>query len=286
MLKLIIALFLLSALSWSVAGQDIHEAAGKNDFTRIQAILDKSPEKLNALDSGGYTPLHWAGIRASWQAFEVLLAAGARVDIIGADGGTVLHWTCHHDNAAMVQRLVDAGADIHHANQWGRTPLHVAARRNQQQVASLLIGLGADVQARTREGWTPLHVANKSGHERMIALLLAKGADRAAKDEQGKLAADYFFSRPAEIAPPAEGYAQYAGSFQLTPRFCVNVWLKDGRLYLADYASDELYPTGRDSFFCRHEPWKVVFHRDAQGQVSELELHFLRRSYRGGKVTP
>ena len=165
----------------------------------------------------------------------------------------------------------------------GRTPLHVAARRGARQVAELLLVQGADPNVGTNEGWASLHVAYRAGQPALVELLLAAGADPQRKDGEGKLPADHAFERPAAISlEPAELY-QYQGLFDVDDDFHFKVWVEDGKLLLQDFGSDELYPTGPDSFYCRSEPWSVSFLRDDDGRVEKIEVHFLRRAVSGAK---
>jgi hypothetical protein len=230
---------------------------------------------------GGYTPLHWAGIRAQWSAFVALLEAGADPNAVGDDGGTPLHWACHHDRPDMVAKLLDAGAllDVH--NQWGRTPLHVAARRGCLKVAALLLERGAEVGACTDEGWTSLHVAYRADHPAVVELLLAHGADPEALDDHGKRPSQHVTQRPAAVEMAPERLRTYVGEYDLGGGFHFEVWLEDDRLWLRDYASDQLYPVGPDSFHCRQEPWNVRFLRDRSGEVRAIEVDFLRRTVSG-----
>jgi len=101
---LILALLCLAANLWATP---LHEAAKAGRVSAVKRLLAEDPSLLTAPDEDGYTPLHWAAIRAHWSTLQTLLAAGAAVDAVGVDGGTPLHWACHHDNAPMVQLLLD-----------------------------------------------------------------------------------------------------------------------------------------------------------------------------------
>ncbi len=97
-------------LGHALAAAEIHEAAKMGKPEVLRAILAKDRSQLNARDHLGYTPLHWALIRAQWAAADFLLDQGADVRILGDDGGTMLHCAANHDAPAMIERLVAAGA--------------------------------------------------------------------------------------------------------------------------------------------------------------------------------
>jgi formate-dependent nitrite reductase cytochrome c552 subunit len=229
----------------------------------------------------GYTALHWAGIRGHWRIFAELVAAGAPVNAIGSDGGTPLHWTCHHDQPDAVRLLLDAGADVDIQNQWGRTPLHVAARRGCLEVAELLLDAGADPNATTNEGWTPMHVAARSGQESMLDLLETRGADPTRNDSDGLSACRSWKRRPSPVPIGTSQLLEYQGIYDLGGGMTMKVWLEGDRLRLREFAPDDLIPVGIDEFSCLQEPWQVRFLRNVNGDITSIEVDFLRRTVRG-----
>jgi len=266
------------------AGDDLFAAAKRGDLFSVRHYLKKDPGSVEASDASGYTALHWAGIRGKWEVFEELIAAGAPVGTVGRDGGTPLHWACHHDRPDMVRLLLDGGADLTVANQWGRRPLHVAARRGCDLVASLLLARGADPNAPTREGWTPLHVAYMAGQPRLVRLLLGAGAAADRVSDDGRTPEECVLERPKAVTLEPSELEAYVGRYALGPEASVRVWRERGRLYLIEFAPDELYPIGSDLFFCRQEPWQVRFVRGEHGRVDAIELRFLRRIVTGQRL--
>jgi hypothetical protein len=264
-------------------GHEFVAAAKRGDENAVRKSLVEDPDLVRATDALGMTALDWAATREHWHIFRQLLANGAPVGNIGADGGTVLHRVCHYDRPDMVQLVLDAGADISVQNQWGRTPLHVAARRGCGEVAALLLARGADPNAATREGWTSLHVAYRAGQPDLVALLLSAGADPEKSDAVGRRPEEYAFRRPEPLPIDPPMLYEYQGLYDVSEDFHFKVWVEDERLMLEDFGSDELYPTGPDSFYCRSEPWSVAFGRGEDGTVNEIEVHFLRRAVRGRK---
>jgi hypothetical protein len=160
----------------------------------------------------------------------------------------------------------------------------VTARRGCAGAAGLLIERGADLNAVTREGWTPLHVAYKSGQPAMVSLLIEAGADTLRRDENGRAPKDVKRIRPAETAVDPGALEEYIGIYETGPGLSFKIWREGDRLRIREFAPDELYATGRDEFFCRQEPWRVVFERDEAGSVSAVEVDFIRRKVRGEKT--
>jgi hypothetical protein len=115
----------------------------------------------------------------------------------------------------------------------------------------------------------------------MVDLLVKRGADPGLEDNEGLTPAEHASQRPPAVELDEVALDEYAGHYTLGPDVVVRVWKEESRLRIREFAPDELYPIGRDTFFCRHEPWKVEFLRDDSGDVSRIRLHFLRRTVEG-----
>jgi len=262
---------------------DLVDAAKRGDGHAVHRLIEADVD-LDTRGPMGYTALHWAGIRGNWRIFAELVAAGAPVNAIGSDGGTPLHWTCHHDRPDAVRLLLDAGADVGIQNRWGRTPLHVAARRGCLRVAELLLDAGADPNSTTSEGWTPMHVAARSGHESMLDLLETRGADPTRADSDGLTPCRSWKRRPRPVPAEISQLAEYQGIYDLGRGFTMKVWREGDGLRLREFAPDDLIPIGIDEFSCRQEPWHVRFLRNKNGNITTIEVDFLRRTIRGNKI--
>lgn len=263
---------------------DLVDAAKRGDAHAVHRLLADRPESVSDTDPASYTALHWAGIRGHWRIFRELLEAGAPVDAVGADGGTPLHWACHHDRPDMVALLLDRGAPLEAHDRWGRTALHVAARRGCREVAALLLARGAEPDPLTLEGWTPLHVASRSGHDALIELLEARGADPRRSDGDGLTPAEVYRARPPAVGVDTSRLDAFTGLYDLGDGTTVKVWLEGDRLGIRELAGDRLLPIGRDRFACLQEPWIVEFTRGADGEVTAVDLHDLRRTVRAARV--
>lgn len=123
--------------------QDILEAVRRFDLPMVKSLLDSRPGLVNAKDSAGYTPLHWAAV----------------------DG-------C----GDVVLLLISRGADVNAKNNAGFTPLHNAARSGHEKVIKSLISRGANINARSMNGITPLKLAVDAGHEEVAEFLRSCGA--------------------------------------------------------------------------------------------------------------
>ena len=100
-----------------------------------------------------------------------LIAAGVDVgehdrrrEIAGSNGRRPLNWAALTNNTDMIELLLEAGAGINLTNyRSGWTPLHHAAETGSLEAAVLLLERGADASLVSADGYTPLDVANRQG---------------------------------------------------------------------------------------------------------------------------
>ena len=196
---------------------DLFAAAAIGDAQRVTALLRDNPALVHECTYDGKTALHFC---RSTEVAEVLLTAGAPIDVPDDSGQTALQWisatgrykavcryliahgagadatdifwACSYGDIPAVLRFLEidgslvsarrpAGAGTHVS--WiGRTPLHEAAMRGETAVGRLLIDRGADVNATVGGNITPLHLAAVGGHRETAELLVAASADPNARD--------------------------------------------------------------------------------------------------------
>jgi hypothetical protein len=259
---------------------DIHEAAKRGDLERIKSF-DKS--LLGSTDELGYTPLHWALIRARWETARYILDQGVNINIQGTEGGSPLHCAANHDNTEIIRLLVNKGANLEAKNAWGNTPLSLAAERGCKDAVAAFIALGADINTTSNESWTPLHYACQGEHKDVEKALIDAGASDTIKDQSGKIPSDYELNRPLPIAAEAGRFDEYVGDYNIGGGF-LTVSLIEGKLAFEDFAVDEIYPIGRDIFYHSCEPWKIRFYRNMHGVVDRIAVEVQRGTLVGKKV--
>lgn len=72
------------------------------------------PEHINMVDSAGDTPLSLAAQQNQLTVVELLVEAGANIEIRGSEGRTACNWAAKLRHPAVVQYLVSRGADFEH----------------------------------------------------------------------------------------------------------------------------------------------------------------------------
>jgi ankyrin repeat protein len=192
---------------------DIIAAIRAGDIPRVGQLLEDDPGLANARSDAGEPALLLAIYHRQREAADLLVGAGAEIDVFTAaaggyldhlrdaveggsasvnafsqDGWTPLHLAAFFGQTAAAMYLLTRRADVTAVsrNETGNTPLHAAVAARQTALAELLLGHGADVNASSGGGWRPLHLAADNGDLQSIGLLLSKGAGVNPLSSDGK----------------------------------------------------------------------------------------------------
>lgn len=160
----------------------IHDACRADDARAVQSLIDDAGEGasalLNAVNGLGDTPLIITAKGGFADLTQLLLKAGADVNIPDNQGSTPLLMACGYGRVDVVNALLAAGADPNIARDDGTTPLILAARDGRLDFAEALIARGANVEAiYARSGVTALWHAVSKRHTDLVKLLLQKDAN-------------------------------------------------------------------------------------------------------------
>jgi len=196
----------------SVSGSNdlrLVEAVKHGDAQAVSALLTEAD--VNAREPDGATALLWAVQWDDLETADLLIRAGAHVDVANDYGVTPLWMAATNGSAAMIEKLLNAGADPNSALPNGETVVMTAARTGRVDavtallsrgarvdgaedvkgqtalmwalserhldVAEALIASGADVQARSTSGFSPILFAARQGDLDAVKMLLDRGAD-------------------------------------------------------------------------------------------------------------
>ena len=149
------------------------------DVERVRELLAEYPELYDATAAWGETALGAAAHSGRREIAEVLLAAGAPLDLCAA---------------AMLGRIEEVAtmldldpAQARATGAHGIPVLSHATLGGQREVAELLVARGADPNAGAG-GSPPLHGAVRASDAGLVRWLLERGADAGALDYEGKTA--------------------------------------------------------------------------------------------------
>jgi ankyrin repeat protein len=180
MKKIAAALFFfvaISALAVAAQTQDVFDLLRKGDVPAVKAMVEKSPQLVEARDRNGMTLLHYAAYGRSADLIDFLIDKGAKTEAADAEADTPLHVAAMSDRGEAVAALLARGAAVEARDDYRRTALILCAReRGQAATGRILIEAGADVNAVDKFGDSALSLAAWRGKVEFVDLLLEKGA--------------------------------------------------------------------------------------------------------------
>ena len=148
-------------------------------MTTLARRLIASGADVNAIDSVGFTALHWAAETGNVEMLPVLLA-DVSIDkdkvtapnLGGISGLTALHVASAKSHEHFGGLLVDADASVNLGDSYGRTILHYVIARKQYRLLDKVIGReDIDLTVTDTRGYTPLHFAILFGNHRAVQIL-------------------------------------------------------------------------------------------------------------------
>ena len=193
-MKAAIAIGLLLALSSTgfaaVAGNaPLVDAARAANWNVVRTLIAQGArgEVVNAADSDGSRPLHWAVRADELQVVDLLLRAGADAKAENRLGVTPLYLAAQNGNAAIIRRLLDAGANANQVDRMtGETLLMVATKTGAADAVQTLLKAGADPNATEPQlQLTALMMASEAGHTEVVRSLLDHEADVRVRTRAG-----------------------------------------------------------------------------------------------------
>jgi ankyrin repeat protein len=164
------------------------EVVKTGQVAQVRTLLQQQVD-VNKPAPDGTTALHWAVQRDDIETATLLLAHGARPNVVNDYGVTPLGLACTNASAAMVKALLRSGADPNAVLQSGARPLMTASRTGNPEVVAALLEAHADLNAKEDgRGQTALMWAAAEGHVPVVRMLLEHGADVHAKSRSGSTA--------------------------------------------------------------------------------------------------
>ena len=151
----------------------------------------------------GYGIRSWRGCTSRREIAEILLGAGADVNMVNHTRDTALLMATKYDMAEVhddvdmkdlngyISLLLKAGASVHIAGFGGETPLMNVCRSNTvggEHIIAMLLDAGADVHGANDCGFTTLMLAVQHGSQSIVRTVLASGARVDDMNSYGKSA--------------------------------------------------------------------------------------------------
>jgi len=116
-----------------------------SDVDRLDSLLEKFPDLVNDLSTGGAQPLHMCGMSQNNQdSVATLVQHGADIEALDTYGFTPLLRMASNNLARGATRLLEAGADPLYRGGAGISPLDCALQSNAKDVARVLKFWGSE----------------------------------------------------------------------------------------------------------------------------------------------
>ena len=142
---------------------------------------------VNHRDSDNKTALHWAMDQNHTGVVQLLIDAGAEIDLKSGDGRFLVHLASLLGALDVVKLLVRVGAGVCVTDNGGSTCLILASYSGHIETVRYLVGLPeVDVNHRDSDDYTALHCAMEEKHTDVVQLLIDAGADIETKDNDGR----------------------------------------------------------------------------------------------------
>jgi ankyrin repeat protein len=104
------------------------------DVPRVKALINKGAQ----VNKEGWTPLHYAAVKARAEVAKFLLEKGALPNELTPDGDTALILAVRADSVETVQVLINGGADPSRSNLKAQDAIDVARSRGKEELAKAL----------------------------------------------------------------------------------------------------------------------------------------------------
>ena len=165
---------------------------GEPVIEKIVAALIAHGADVNYAGSG-MSPLHWAALHGRTEIAKLLIAKGAKIDMVNVNGATPLHVAATYGSLDVVKVLLACGADVNvrQKDDYGyATALQSAIVGDSSlekftAIVKLLLEHDADPNIPTKGGYSPLGTAAFRGRIDMVKLLIAHGAKINSRDKDG-----------------------------------------------------------------------------------------------------
>jgi len=157
---------------------DMFEAASVGDTGRVMELVHEDHSSLNSYPPFGFFPLGLATFFGHKDTVEVLIAAGADVNLQSRESMKVssLHSAVAAGRLDIAQILLAHGANPNSKAAQDFRPIHEAAARGTLEFVQLLLDAGAEINARAVDGKTPLAFAMEHKKDAIASFLKARGA--------------------------------------------------------------------------------------------------------------
>lgn len=163
--------------------------AADDGFCQILDVLIRKGVNVNTQDITSKTPLMKAVRNNKTDAVLRLLRAQGDLNITDRNSDMALHYAARNGCRDIIDILLSGGSLIDVQNYWGRSPLMEAVCYNHKESVVRLIDANCDLNRREfKTGDTALHIAIKRNYVCVVQVLLEAGTRHDIYNHQGETA--------------------------------------------------------------------------------------------------
>jgi len=150
--------------------REFSDAVVFGDLERVKEMVKDNSEIVNIQDQYGFSALHNVMSEEQFEIVAFLIEHDADVNIRNEYGISPLHLAAYPRNAEL---LLNAGAVIDIIDHQGNTPLHIAASETDDaiELVEYLISRNAPKNSKNKAGKTPLENAISAGNQEISKAL-------------------------------------------------------------------------------------------------------------------
>ena len=163
----------------------LHIAAQENHPEVAEVLIDAGAD-IEVKHNNGRSPLFQASEFGNLRVLKVLVKAGAEVCVADNEGDTCLTLAAYFGHTETVRYLVGLPeVDVNHSEEDNFTALHFAAQENHPEVVKVLIDAGADIEVKGVNEESPVLLASQEGALDVVKVLVKAGAEVCVTDNDG-----------------------------------------------------------------------------------------------------
>jgi len=160
------------------ASVSLIQAARRGDLSTIKSLIESEEVDVNQ-QIVGCTALHYAVFYNRKDIVDVLINAGANLDVQNPSGVTPLSWAVEQAHVDIAWTLLEAAADPAIGDKaMNLTPLHKATKLKNYEMVETLLSINTeeemwtDPNVKTTDGCTPAYFAAFQGSLEILKLLI------------------------------------------------------------------------------------------------------------------
>ncbi len=175
----------------------LHLACFSGKLDCVKFLLEDCKADARVSDSNKRTLLHVAAFGNHVKIAELLILKGANVNALDSTGSSPLHWANKKGNSEVAVVLIERGAELDRQTEEGErigrtcfslcfvlscprqgwTPLTLACEGSHTDVAKLMVCRGANINIVDKQGVSPLRVAVNTGNVELANFFLERNAE-------------------------------------------------------------------------------------------------------------